>query len=301
MGNLKVGATIGPDDPRVASRYRRRVLKARIYKVLIFIALFSVLIPLGDMIYIFAYKGAQLVSIQKLTTITIGSASFVSGGLANAISGTFLLIVISSAIAIPLGVLGGVYMGEFARRSRHGEIIRFFSDVLAGVPSMVIGYVGYVLLVLKFGWGFSAMAGSLALAVIMLPYILRTTELSINRVPESIREAAIALGSSKTKMINRLTLRLALPGILTGILLALSIAFGETAPLLYTANFSNYSPTQLFNQPVGYLTDVVYVYSTQLPSQAAHDLAYLAAFLLMVIIVSINLVARIGLKRFSRI
>ncbi len=297
----QIGTTISQDDVSIVARHRRRVLKARIYKVLISIALLLVLIPLVDMIYIFAYKGVQLISIQALTTNTIGSASFVSGGLSNAISGTLLLIAISAIIAVPLGVLGGVYMAEFAGNRRHGEIIRFFSDVLAGVPSIVIGYVGYILLVLYFGWGFSAMAGGLALSVIMLPYILRTTELSIKRVPTSIREAAIALGSSKTKMINRLTLRLALPGIITGILLSLSIAFGETAPLLYTANFSNYNPTQLFNQPVGYLTDVVYVYSTQLPSAAAHNLAYLAAFLSMLIIIAVNLVARIGLKRFSRI
>ena len=284
----------------IVRRYKRRVLKAKIYKALTFAALLLVLIPLGDMIYMFAYKGAQLISIQALTTITIGSASFVSGGLANAISGTVLLIVISTGIAVPLGVLGGIYMAEFAGNGRRGEIIRFFSDVLAGVPSIVLGYVGYLLLVLYFGWGFSAMAGGLTLSVIMLPYILRTTELSIKRVPTSIREAAIALGSSKTKMINRLTLRLALPGITTGILLSLGIALGETAPLLYTASFSNYNPTQLFHSPVGYLTYVVYIYS-QLPSTGAHDLAYLASFLLMVMVISVNLVARIGLKRLSRI
>ena len=284
----------------IVARYRRRVIKARIYKALTFVALLLVLIPLGDMIYMFAYKGAQLISIQALTTITVGSTSFVSGGLANAISGTVLLIVISTGIAVPLGVLGGIYTAEFAGNGRRGEIIRFFSDVLAGVPSIVLGYVGYLLLVLYFGWGFSAMAGGLTLSVIMLPYVLRTTELSIKRVPTSIREAAIALGSSKTKMINRLTLRLALPGITTGVLLSLGIALGETAPLLYTASFSNYNPTQLFHSPVGYLTYVVYIYS-QLPSTGAHDLAYLASFLLLVMVISVNLVARIGLRRFSRI
>ena len=296
----RIGIGSSLEDAALVRRHRRRVLKDRIYKGLIVGALFLVLLPLGDMLYMFAYKGALLVSIEKLTTSTIGSASFVSGGLSNAITGTFLLILISSGIAVPLGLLGGIYMAEFSNGGRYSEMVRFFSDVLAGVPSIVLGYVGYLLLVQYFGWGFSAMAGGVTLAVMMLPYVLRTTELSIRRVPSTIREAAVALGSNRTKMINRLTLRLALPGIITGVILSLGIALGETAPLLYTAYFSNYNPTQLFHEPVGFLTYVVYTFS-QLPSTDAHNLAYLASFLLICIVIAVNVLARVGLKRFSKI
>jgi phosphate transport system permease protein len=144
------------------------------------------------------------------------------------------------------------------------------------------------------------MASAVTLSILMLPYIIRTTELSIRRVPDSIREGAIALGSTKSSMINRLTLRFALPGIITGVMLAVSISFSETAPLLYTADFNNYLPTALFHQPVGFLTYIVYVYSN-LPYQSAHNLAYAASFVLLSFVFVVNLFARVVLKRFSKI
>ncbi len=261
----------------------------------------AVLIPLGDMILMFAYKGIQLVSIPAFTTITVGSSSFVSGGLANAIAGTAFLITLAALITIPLGVLGGVYMAEFSRNGRFSEGLRFAADVLAGNSSMVLGYVGYLVFVLYFGWGFSAAAGALTLAILMFPYVFRTTELALRKVPSSIREGATALGSTKSTMINRLTLRFAMPGILTGILLSIGIGLSETAPLLFTASFSNYVPTgALTHEPIGYLTYVIYVYSL-LPSTGAHDLAYLSSFLLICIVLGINVVARIGLRRFSKV
>ncbi|MCL4519368.1 MAG: phosphate ABC transporter permease PstA [Thaumarchaeota archaeon] len=299
------GIAISPEDELLVRRHKRRLLKDKIYKGLLVVALVLVLYPLGDMIYRFAYKGATLISLQTfLTTVSTSSSSFVSGGLANYIVGTLLLVALAGVFAVPLGVLGGIYMAEFAENNRYSKIVRFLTDVLAGVPSIVLGYAGFVLLVQTnpaiLGWGFSALAGGITLSVLMLPYILRTTELSINRVPTAIREAAIALGSSKTKMINRITFRLALPGIITGIIISLGIAFGETAPLLYTAGFGNYLPTSLIHEPVGYLTYVIF-YFTQLPSQSAINLSYQASFLLICIIITFNLVARVGLRRFSKI
>ncbi|MDG7002249.1 MAG: phosphate ABC transporter permease PstA [Nitrososphaerota archaeon] len=299
------GIAVSPEDEKLVRRHKMRLLKDKIYKALLVIALLLVLYPLGDMLYLFVYKGATLISLDTfLTTVSTSSSSFVSGGLANYIVGTLLLVALAALFAIPLGVLGGIYMAEFAENNRHSKIVRFFSDVLAGVPSIVLGYAGFVLLVQTnpsiLGWGFSALAGGITLSILMLPYILRTTELSINRVPTSIREAAVALGSNKTKMINRITFRLALPGIITGIIISLGIAFGETAPLLYTAGFGNYIPTSLTHEPVGYLTYVIF-YFTQLPSQSAINLSYQASFLLICIIVTFNLIARVGLRRFSKI
>ncbi|HVC27366.1 MAG TPA: phosphate ABC transporter permease PstA [Nitrososphaerales archaeon] len=276
-------------------------MKGRIVEVLAVLCILAVLLPLGDMIYMFAYRGLQVISIPKLTTITVGSASFVSGGLANAIAGTALLISLAAAITIPIGVLGGVYMSEFSNDSRLSEGLRFAADIMAGNSSIVLGYVGYLVFVLYFGWGYSAAAGALTLSILMFPYVFRTTELALRKVPASIREAAIALGSTKTTMINRLVLRFALPGILTGIILAVGIGLSETAPLLYTALFSNYLPSgALFHEPIGYLTYVVYVYS-QLPSNGAHDLAYLSSFLLISAVLVINVVARVGLRKLSKV
>jgi phosphate transport system permease protein len=220
-----------------------------------------------------------------------------------------LLVGLSTLFAVPLGVLGGVYLAEFSGGSRYAEVVRFLSDVLSAMPSILLGYVGFIIFVSYFGWNFSALAGSLTLAFLMLPYILRTTEHAIRRVPLSLKEAAVALGSTQTQKVSRLSIRLALPGILTGILLSISIALGETAPLIYTASFSNFypcasgDPSKVFgltNCPVGYLTYVVYVFAN-IPFPDAQALAYLSAFLLLLFTVSINLAARVGLRRLSKI
>lgn len=288
-------------DKRIARNNRIRKLKWRIIAFLAVLSVIVVLYPLLDMLYLFAYKGLTLISLARLTQTTTGGTGVGNAGLANAIAGSALIIGMSSLFAVPLGVLSGIYLAEFAgERDRYAGMVRFVSDVLAGVPSIILGYAGFFVFVLYFGWWFSAVAASLTLAILMLPYILRTTDVALRKVPDSIREGAYALGSSKTDMINRLNLRIALPGIVTGILLSISISVGETAPLLYTASFSNYLPSALFHSPVGYLTYVVWTYS-QLPFAQANDLAYLAAFLLMLIVVLINLVARVGMRRFMKI
>jgi phosphate transport system permease protein len=257
-------------------------------------SLLIVLYPLAQILYTFVYRGALAVSIPRLTELSLG------GGLANAIFGTLLLVALAVCFSVPMGLMGGIYLAEFSESSKYAGIVRFFADVLAGMPSIIVGYVGFLILVLYFGWGFSVLAGSAALAVLMLPYIMRTTEISIRKVPSSVREAAEALGSTKTQLINKLTFNLALPGIATGILLSIGIAMGETAPLLYTAGFSNYYPCGVTNCPVGYLTYMIYtVINVSTPE--AQQLAYLASFLLVTFVVSINVIARIGLKKLSRV
>lgn len=288
-------------DKRVLRNYAQRRAREFVYKILAVVAVIVVLAPLLDILYMFAYTGAQYVSIQSLTSLTSGGSGLGGGGIANAIVGSLSLVGLSALISIPIGVFGGVYMAEFAgEKNRYAESIRFISDILAGVPSIVLGYVGFLLFVLYFGWGLSALAASLTLTILMFPYILRTSELSIRRVPKGIREGALALGSTKTSMINRLTLRFAMPGILTGILLAISISVSETAPLLYTAGFSNYMPSALIHEQVGYLTYIVWVFSQE-PTVQAHNLAYLASFMLLAFVLVINVVARVALRRFSKI
>lgn len=283
---------------RVISRYRWRQVVDWLVKLGATACLLLVLYPLVDILYRFAYRGVLSISVPALTQV------WQDGGLASNIAGTGLIAGLSTVIAVPVGVLGGIYLAEFSGRSGYAEAVRFIADILAGVPSIVLGYVGFLLLVNFLGWGLSALAGGVTLSILMLPYILRTTELSIRKVPTSIREAAEALGSTKTQMINRLTFKLALPGILTGILLSVSIAMGEAAPLLFTAGSSSFYPCGLTGCQggVGYLTRIFYDFIRN-PTGAAdiQNLAYLSAFLLMSFAVLINVVARIGLRRMSKV
>ncbi|MCL6445573.1 MAG: phosphate ABC transporter permease PstA [Alicyclobacillus sp.] len=274
---------------------KQRKWRSHLSWALAWVALALVLFGLLDLVVTVLWKGVQSFRFSMLTTITQG----IAGGLQNAILGTFELIVISVIIAAPLGVLGGVYVSEFAN-SRTAKTIRFLTEVLSGVPSIVIGYFGYLLMVLQWGWGFSALAGGVALTIIMLPYILRTTDASLQQVPLALREGAWALGMTRFQAIARVICRPAAGGIATGLLTAIAIGMGETAPLLYTAGWSSYNPTwQLTGHQVGYLTYVVWTYIEQ-PDAAAHAMAYSAAFILLVIILLIHLVVRAAVVRTAR-
>ena len=303
MTMSKTRATTSPREsltpwnhPSVVANHRARRRNDTIAKVLAAACALAILIPLGDLLGMFAMRGIEAISIARLLHNPLGSPP----GLSNAITGTAILTVLSGAISIPLGIFGGVYMAEFSKGGKFSEGLRFAADVLAGVPSIVLGYVCYLVFVRFFNYGYSAMAAAIALSIIMFPYVFRTTEIAIRKVPESIKEGAIALGSTKTTMINRLVLRFAMPSILTGILLSVGISLSETAPLLYTANFANYNPTGLFHSQLAYLTGVIWTFY-QSPLPADVQLAYVSAFLLIVIVLGLNVVARIGLKRFSKI
>lgn len=278
----------------ISAHRKRRKWRSNVGWVISWLATALVLFGLLDMIITVIGRGVTSFNWNMLFTVTTG----IAGGLQNAILGTFELVIISIVIAAPLGILGGVYVSEFAG-TRLAATIRFLTEVLSGVPSIVLGYFGYLLMVLQWGWGFSALAGGIALTVIMLPYILRTTEASLLQVPLSQREAAWALGMTKFQSISKIVWRPAAGGIATGVLMAVAIGMGETAPLLYTAGWSSMNPTlQLTHQPVGYLTYVIWTYLDQ-PYPQARALAYSAAFILIVIILFIHLVVRTLVWRTS--
>lgn len=287
-------------DRRVISGYKIRRAKEKLIAGLVIACVGIIMIPLLDIVFMFGYNGILSISIPRLLQTTGTEQQ----GLANALVGTLLLVTISALVAVPVGVIGGIYLAEFSGQSRFAEGVRFIADVLAGMPSILLGYLGLLVLDIYFGWGIgsggSVLAGGLTLSVLMLPYIMRTTELSLRKVPRALREAAIALGSTKTQMINRLTLSLALPGIVTGIILAMSISIGETAPLLYTAGNSNYYPCGIVHCPTSYLTYIIWIRAVS-ANTFDPELAYLSAFLLMSIVVGLNVLARIGLKRMSRV
>ncbi len=288
------------NNPKVVSNHRRRTLRNNIMVGLILIPLFLALYPLADMFLMFVYKGLQLISVSALVSNVVASGGATSVGIGNAITGTLLILGYASLFAVPIGVFGGVYLGVFSHGGRLGNFIGFVADLLAGMPSIVLGFFGFLTLVVYFGWGYSALAAGVTLSVLMLPFVLRATELSIRKVPSSYIEAAEALGSTRTQIINKLSLRVALPGIITGILIATGYAIGETAPLLYTASFSNYPPCPLcLHTPVAYLTGVIFSFYA-LPFANDKNLAYLAAFMLIVIVICINIGAKFTLRRLAR-
>ncbi|MFB5191792.1 phosphate ABC transporter permease PstA [Alicyclobacillus fastidiosus] len=271
----------------IQARRRRRKVSGYIGWGFAWLAGALVVFALFDLIFSVVWHGVRAFHWSMLVQPTQG----VAGGLENAILGTFELVFIALVFAAPLGILGGVYTSEFAG-TRTASVVRFLAEVLSGVPSIVIGYFGYLLMVLHWHWGFSALAGGIALTIMMLPYILRTTETSMRQVPHAQREAAWALGMTRFQAISRTIWRPAAGGIATGILLAVAIGLGETAPLLYTAGWSTHNPTgQLTHQQVPYLTYVVWGYLDQ-PYEAARNLAYAAAFVLLVVILVIQLGVR---------
>lgn len=249
----------------------------------------------GGMVWILVtvfLRGITALNWTVLTHVTVG----VGGGLLNAIEGTALLAFGGILLAVPPGMAAGIYMSEFDD-GRLVPVIRFFSDVLVGVPSIVIGYFGYVTLVAWLGWGFSVAAGSIALAIIALPYITRTTEMALRQVPRTLREAGLALGITEGRVIMHIIVPMAMPGIMTGILLAFAISMGETAPLLYTAGWSNYMWSgHLTNAPIGYLTYAIWAFITE-PFASAHALAYAAALLVTLFVLGISVVSRMVLQR----
>jgi phosphate transport system permease protein len=235
-------------------------------------------------------RGFTALTPSVVTEVTVGYG----GGLLNAIEGTLVLAVGGILLAIPPGLAAGIYLSEFGQ-SRLAPVIRFLLDVLVGVPSIVIGYFGYITMVVGLGWDFSVAAGSMALAIIALPYISRTSEMALRQVPLAVREGAYALGAGDGRVALGICVPMALPGILTGVLLALAIAVGETAPLLYTAGWSNYLWTgHLTKAPIGYLTYAIWAFITE-PFTTAHALAYAAALFVTLFVLIISILSRLAL------
>lgn len=270
----------------------RRIVTSKIGWIACGIALALVIIPLLDIIWVVASRGLSAFSVSLFTTVTNGTG----GGLANAIAGTLTLSAGALIIAVPIGVGAGIYLSEYGN-NKLGSTIRFLSDVLTGTPSIVLGYFSYIVFVTSLGWQFSALAGAITLAILIVPYLARISELALHQVPVSMREAGFALGATEPTVVFKIVMPSALSGIITGILLALAISVGETAPLIYTAGWSNYLWNgHLTHSPIGYLTYVIWSFINQ-PSEESHALAFAAAFIVMIIVLIINIGVRLVVKR----
>lgn len=258
-------------------------------------ALCGVLGILGAIFWFVLSRGLPALRPQVFTTVTSG----VAGGLENAIIGTLLLVFLGVVMVAVIGFGTGIWLSSYAA-PKPREFVRLLTDVLAGVPSIVVGYFGYILLVKIAGWQFSLAGGAIALMIIMLPYVVRGTDLALEAVPRELREGGFALGATYTTVLLTISWPYALPSVLTMLLLATGIALGETAPLIYTAGWSNYMPTgQLTHAPVPYLTYVIWTFISQ-PFEESHQLAYAAAAILMLMIVVTNVVARSWLESMAR-
>lgn len=215
-----------------------------------------------------------------------------NGGLQNAILGTLVLALGVIIVAGTLGIGAGIYLAEFAP-ARIARALRIFPEVLAGIPSIVIGYTGYLLLVVAFHWGFSILSAVIALSALVTPYIVKSTEVALSQVPTTLREAGVALGLPKVVQMRRVLLPPALAAIVTGLVIAVAISTGETAPLLYTANFSQANPPlALTHAPIGYLTYVSYYY-IQLPGAKDHALANAAGAVTLIFLLILTIVGRL--------
>jgi phosphate transport system permease protein len=251
-----------------------------------------VLLPLFAIFAYLVYKGIGSINISFLTQLPkpVGETG---GGMANAIIGSGVILAIGSLMGVPLGIGAGIFLSEYGR-NRYGDAVRFVSDVLNGVPSIVIGIVAYGLVVVR-QKHFSALAGGVALAIMMVPTIARTTEQMLLLVPQAIREAAFGLGVSRWRTTLSITLRTATSGVITGVMLAFARVAGETAPLLFTAfgnQFWNLNP----NQPTSALSLQIYTYALS-PFDDWHRQAWAGSFVLIVLIVSAVAAVRIVVRR----
>ncbi len=246
-----------------------------------------VLVPLIAILAYLIYKGASSLNWAFFTQ-TPKPVGEKGGGMANSIVGSGVVLSLASLIGIPVGIAGGVYLAEYGAGTWLGAIIRFVADVLNGVPSIVMGIAGYALVVVH-QHHFSAFAGGITLSIMMVPTVVRTTEEMLLTVPSSIREAAYGLGVPRWRMITSISLRTALPGIITGCMLAFARVAGETAPLLFTAFGSNFWSKSL-NQPIAALPLQIFNYALS-PYDEWHRLAWAGALVLItMIMVSVGLV-----------
>jgi phosphate transport system permease protein len=283
-------------DRLAVSPARRR--RDRFARSSILAATVVALIPLVLIVYYLLHKGLGSWSSDFFTTDPTGNTFFKTssiGGIKSAILGTIEIVALGSAISIPLGIGVAVWLVEYGRDSRFAQLVRFFVDVLTGVPSILFGLFVFIVLVVGTGSSYAGYKGSIALALLMLPIVIRSAEVILLLVPGDLRESALALGAPRWRVIARIVLPTALPGMVTGILLAIARAAGETAPLLFTAAsthkttgnlgaFMNSLPVQIYNDVTS-------------PTESVVNRAWGAALTLVVMILLLNLLARLVSRR----
>ncbi len=253
------------------------------------------LVPLALVLFYVTVNGFNRLDLDLFTQLP-PAPGLQGGGIANAIVGTLIVVAIATLTAVPIGVLCAIWLAEFGGDDTSiDEWVRFGVNILAGVPSIISGVFIYGLMVRPALPGYSALAGGVALAVLMLPTIIRTTDEALKIVPQDIRWAALGVGASKYQMVLKVVLPAAVPAILTGVTLAVARAAGETAPLIFTALFSPFWPNGITN-PIASLAVLVYNFAT-LPFKPQQELAWAASLILVLLVLSSSIIARLVTRK----
>ena len=275
-----------------STRYRRRKFINQVMTILAYVCTAAAIIPLTWIIVYVIIKGLGAWNTEFFTDLP--KLFGTGGGVKNGIVGTFVITGLATLMGVPVGVMAGIYLAEYGD-NRLGSVIRFVADTLTGVPSIVVGLFAFGLVVVNTG-GFSAFAGAVALAILMVPVITRTTEEIIRLVPNSLREASLGLGVARWKTIMRVVVPTALSGIVTGVLLAVARVAGETAPLILTILGTNFPISQnIFNGPSTTLSLQIYQLGAQ-PSPQVVQVAWGAALLLVLMVLGLSIAARLIFK-----
>jgi len=275
-----------------ASLYGSRRAKNLVAQVLAILATIFGLFWLAWILWTTFSKGLGSLNLALFTQMTPPPGE--TGGMLNAFFGSVVMSLLGIAFGAPIGVLAGTYLAEYSRKSWIGETVRFVNDILLSAPSIVLGLFVYTLVVAQMGH-FSALAGAIALAFIVLPVVVRTTDEMLRLVPSQMREAALSLGVPQWKVIVQVLYRASLPGIVTGILLALARISGETAPLLFTALNNQYWTTDIL-APMANVPVVIFQYAMS-PYDSWHTLAWAGAFILTLFVLAVSLAARAIVSR----
>lgn len=275
------------EDARIA-KFNRRKLINRLALVLSLAAMSFGLFWLAWILFETVRLGISGLSIATLTQMTPGPNE--TGGIANAIYGSFLMVMLATFVGTPIGVMAGIYLAEYNTKGWLASVTRFVNDILLSAPSIVIGLFVYTVVVSQFK-SYSGWAGVMALALIVIPVVIRTTENMLQLVPPGLREAAYALGAPKWKVILSITLRSARSGVVTGILLAVARIAGETAPLLFTA-LNNQFWTSNLNQPMASLPVTIFKFALS-PYENWQQLAWAGVFLITLAVLGLNILARV--------
>jgi phosphate transport system permease protein len=275
---------------------RSRILRNNIWTVLCVTLSFLTLIPLFSIVFLLLQKGLPLLTPSIFMTLP-PAPGLTGGGFGNAIQGTAIMVGLALLFSTPLGVLSAIYVNEYSPKSRLANTVRFVAKLLTGIPSIICGVFAFSVVVLSTGTS-SALAGGVALAVLTLPTILLTTEQALLGVPKTLREASYGLGATKFQTIFRIVLPEALPAIMTGIMLAVARAAGETAPVLFTAAFSQYWMKSLM-QPIGSMSVLIYNFST-LPYDYQIQMAWTASLVLVALVTVTNIAAQLAFSRRKR-
>ncbi len=255
---------------------------------------FTAMFPLFSVVYMLLRRGLPHVGVALFTELSPG-AGMVGGGIGNAIVGTIVVVAIAALLALPIGFLAGIYLAEYGGESRFATSVRFAGKVLTGLPSILAGVFGYAVVVLTAG-SFSAFAGGVATSVLMVPIVMLTSEEALRMVPARMRMAALGMGATRAQTILRIVVPAAMPGIITGVMLALARAMGETAPLLFTALFSDYWFGGHIGEPIATLAVLIYNFSGS-PFENQKGLAWAASLVLVALVLCVNLLAQATTRR----